>query len=134
MSKDKEEQPWISVKAGSQRVHFSQPFAETVGAEDGMRMVIAFTNREGEYQPWVGVVRADRSSTAPQIVMETSQEPQIRKVEDSVLAKKLEPYATDGERTRLVLSTESKEINHPQTEGTVRVYRLTTLAESTYAE
>lgn len=132
MPKDKQEQPWISVKAGSSRVTFSQPFAEKVGAEDGMRMVIAFTDREGEYQPWVGVVRADRSSTAPQIAMDTAQEPQIRKVEDSVLAKKLEPYATDEERTRLLLSSESKEIDHPKTEGTVRVHRLTPPGGSKY--
>ena len=124
MPEEEPQQPWISVEADSPRLTFSKPLADEIGAEDGMRMVWAFTERDGEYQPWIGVVAENESTTAPQIDVQQGESSTIRKVESRSMAEELEPYVQDGNRTRLLLSSETKTINHSAAKGTVIVYRL----------
>ncbi len=125
MSNDNSDLPWISVQKDSSRLTFSKPLADQLGAEDGHRVVLAFTDRDGEYQPWIGAVPEDESSVAPQVeIQEHEDESVTRKIEAGALADELDAYAKEEERTRLLLSSETKVVDHPHTKGQVTMHRL----------
>ena len=125
MSDEQPEQPWISVKAGSQRLTLSGALATEIGAEDGDKIVLAFTREDDEYLPWIGVVKADEAPGAPAVQIQEGKDSPPPQVESSSMAGELEHYSKGDTRVRLLLSGETQSIDHPDTQGMVTVHRLT---------
>jgi len=118
---------WISVSKGSDYIGLSADFVEEMNAEDGNRMVLAFTQRDGEYNPWVGLISEEHSTVAPRIQIKDydGQSSTTRKVQSSRLANELEPYTqNEDERIHLLLSPETKLVEHPDAEVKVHMHRL----------
>lgn len=127
--------PWISVKEGSAYIGLSSALVNELGISDGQRMVLAFTDEDGEYIPWIGFVDEQHSDVAPKVQIRERQnsDGKIRKVQSEKMGRELEPYATGADgRIRLKLSGDGKPVKHPDADENVFMHRLVPPSSAEY--